>query len=161
MKIKITIIGIIILACIGLVYANMDKKYSAVIVERTTFENSIASMAPQKMANPGKIFIQDNLLFIVEKYYGVHIINNMYPENPEKIGFIRILGCTDIAVKNNTMFASSAVDLVTIDITDKDDVKEIDRQKNVLPELVSPDGSIDSRFSNENRPENTIIIAWK
>ncbi|MFO7868241.1 MAG: hypothetical protein R6U95_02960 [Bacteroidales bacterium] len=161
---RIFIISIAILFLgIGIVYAyaTSQKRYVPVIVERTTLENSIATISSQKVQNPGKIFVKDSLLFVIEQYYGVHIFDNSDPAHPKKMEFIRVLGCTDVAVKGQLMYASSGVDLVTINITDISNATEIAREKNVLSEIRSPYGIIDDKYSKQNRPENTVIIAWK
>ncbi|HOS84807.1 MAG TPA: hypothetical protein PK199_07820 [Bacteroidales bacterium] len=158
--IKLIIAACVIIVGAGIIYSFSYTQYTPVLVERSEFEASIASMPVQELKNPGKIFVRSNLLFVVEKYYGVHVINNMNPANPQKIGFIRILGCTEVTVKNNTMYASSAVDLVVIDISDIQNVHEVNRIQNVFPELTSPSGEGDWKFSDGQRPENTVIIAW-
>lgn len=159
-KLKIILIAIVLIIGAGIIYSFSYTQYTPVLVERTEFEASVASMPVQELKNPGKIFVRSNLLFIVEKFYGVHIINNMDPTNPQKLGFIRILGCTEVTVKNNTMYASSAVDLVVIDISDIQKAQEVNRVRNVFPELTSPSADYNWRFTETQRPANTVIIAW-
>jgi len=159
-KITVLIAAIVLITGIGFIYSFSYNQYTPVLVERQEFESSVASMPVQELHNPGKIFVRSNLLFIVEKFYGVHVINNMDPTNPQKVGFIRILGCTEVTVKNNTMYASSAVDLVVIDISDIHNVHEVNRVRNVFPEIQSPSGEYDWKYSESQRPANTVIIAW-
>ncbi len=159
---RTVLISLIVTACISVVYAFTQKtSYAPIIIDRTTLENSIASIDSVQLQNPGKIFVYENNLFIIEQYYGVHIFDNSNPASPVKKGFIRILGCTDIAVKGPIMYASSAVDLVTLNIGNISNVTEISREKNVLSEIVSPYGTIPAKYSQENRPSGTIIVAWK
>ena len=66
-----------------------------------------------------------------------------------------------MAVQGTIMYASSAVDMVTIDISNLAAVTELSRERNILPELTNPQGEIPERFTKQNRPEGTIIIAWK
>ncbi|MDA3883519.1 MAG: hypothetical protein PF481_09560 [Bacteroidales bacterium] len=157
------LITLIVTTCISVVYAftQSSSSYVPIIVERTTLENSIASLDTVSVQNPGKIFVYENNLFIVEQYYGVHVFDNSNPASPVKRGFIRILGCTDIAVKGPIMYASSAVDLVTLNIGNISNVTELSREKNVLSEIVSPYGTIPAKYSLKNRPSGTIIVAWK
>lgn len=162
MKRILLISGLLCIVGLGLLFAfQTNKEYVPIIIERTELETSVASIPSQKLSNPGKIFIRGFNLFVVEQYYGVHIFNNIDPTNPVKLGFIRILGCTDVAVRGNMMYASSAVDLVTIDISDIANAKEVARNRNVLSELTSPLGTIPELYSKRNRPEGTEIIAWK
>lgn len=142
--------------------ANQSKyQYTPIIIERATLENSIASMSAQKLQNPGKIFIRGIHLFVIEQFYGVHIFDNSNPSNPVSLGFIRILGCTDVTVQGKIMYAASAVDMVTLDISDFLAVKELRRERNILPEITSQYGDIPERYTSQNRPKGTIIIAWK
>lgn len=153
---------VIISIGLGILYAaNNTEQYVPIIIERATLESSIASIATQKLENPGKIFIRGTHLFVIEQFYGVHVFDNSNPANPVSLGFIRILGCTDVAVQGTIMYASSAVDMVTIDISDLTAVSELSRERNILPEITSPRGEIPERFAKQNRPEGTIIIAWK
>jgi hypothetical protein len=162
MKRLLIVSGIVLCLGLGLLFAyNATPTYVPIIVERQTLESSVASVPSQALKNPGKIFIRGSHLYVVEQYYGVHVYDNSNPAQPQKLGFIRILGCTDVAVRANTMYASSAVDMVTIDIANLQAVKETSRERNVLSELVSPLGFIPDDYSRANRPVNTIIIAWR
>ena len=135
--------------------------YSPVLMERSNLEKSIHSVDPVTMENPGKIYIKDSLLFIVEKFKGVHVINDYNPSSPVNVAFITIPGVVDVAVKGNVLFADNAVDLVSVNISDLKNVQEIKRVKNVFPELYHPElRYIPSEFSKKNRPANTIIVNW-
>ena len=68
------------------------------------------------MINPGKIYFKEGYIFINEELKGIHVIDNRNPENPQNIGFIEIPGNVDIAIKNNTLYADSYIDLGAIDI---------------------------------------------
>ena len=92
----------------------------------------------RELNNPGKIYFKDNLIFINEEFEGVHIINNADPSNPQNIGFIEIPGNVDIAIKNNTLYADSYVDLVAIDISNINNPTEVNRKKDVFPYTLPP-----------------------
>ena len=66
----------------------------------------------------GKIYTYQNLIFINDNLKGVHIIDNSNPENPVKKAFIRIPQNTDVAVKDDLLYANSGIDLVVFDISD-------------------------------------------
>jgi hypothetical protein len=114
------------------------------------------------MLNPGKIYLKGQYIYIVEKYKGVHIIDNYNRTNPVNKQFIKIPGCIDVAIKNYTLFADNAVDLVAIDITDIENVKVTSRTKEAFPEIIPPDFDyVPSEYNKNNRPNNTIIVAWE
>lgn len=136
-------------------------EYKPVIVTRDVLESSVAFQQPRELENPGRIYIKDDYIFINEKYKGIHVINNADSANPQKVGFIRIPGCLNMAIKNNAMYADNAVDLVTIDISNPPDIQVLNRKRNVFPEPEVPsNGSIPYQYEQYNRPENTYIIDY-
>ncbi len=139
-----------------------EYNYSAIIMSRAELEKSIEFQAARPIIQIGKIYKKGSFIFITEKYKGIHVIDNTNPSTPIKAGFIRVPGCIDISVKNNSLYADNSVDLVTIDIGNLPEVKVTERIKNIFPEPLPPDlRYIPYKFSKENRPENTIIVEWK
>lgn len=138
------------------------SKYIPVLMDRTEMERAIKFEPPRPMSDPGKIYYKDPYLFIVEKYKGVHVIDNSNAANPEKIGFIHIDGVRDIAIKNNVMYADNAVDLIAVEINDSyTSVSVSKRLKNYFPEMVSPDNMGFSSYFYKDRPANSVVVAWK
>lgn len=136
--------------------------YSPILSTRAELENSILIEGPKDLKSPGKIYSKDQFLFISDRFNGVHIYDNSDPKNPVNLGFIRILGAFDIAMKNKVLYVDNAVDLVALDLSNPEQIEQTQRIKNVFPEPPPPDGlSIPNNFLPENRPENTIIVGWK
>src|SRR5215213_4433485 len=79
---------------------------------------NIKSNAARAVERPGKLFIRGNYIFLNETDRGIHIIDNTNHSAPKNVAFIDIPGNVDVAVKGNTLYADSYVDLVTLDITD-------------------------------------------
>jgi len=119
------------------------------------------STTPKIIANPGKIYLYQNWIFLVEKYKGLHLIDNTDPANPVRKAFLTVPGCMDVAVGNGILYVDNAVDLVAVklDLT-QGTAQEVSRRRNTLPEIVSPAGFIPSSYSRMNRPANTEIIGW-
>ncbi len=90
----------------------------------------------EDIIQPGKIYFKDDLIFVNEYKKGIHVIDNTDPENPEVIRFIEIPGNIDISVKDNTLYADSYVDLLTIDISDIQNITEVDRDTGVFPYII-------------------------
>lgn len=129
--------------------------YSPVIMERTAFENSVKSLPSQNIIKSGKIYIKDNLMFINEVNKGFHVYNYSNPQNPIRIGFIQILGATDLAIRDNIVYINQAVDLVTLEYNPSNNSIIIKhRNKEVFPQKISPNGSI------ANTTENQIVVDW-
>lgn len=97
-----------------------------------SIRTGVRILPPRELENPAKLYIKDNYLFISEAKKGIHIINNANPSNPVKISFLEIPGVVDMAVKNNTLYVDSYMDVVALDITNPTDVKEVGRQRNIF-----------------------------
>lgn len=137
--------------------------YKPVLMDYDKMVASINLDSPREMENPGKIYVWNKLLFVSEKYLGVHVFDNDNPSSPSNIGFIRIPGNIDIAFYGNYLYADNAIDLITIDISKikEGNITVTDRQTDIFPELVNPDNFIPWEFLKHNRPANTVIIAWE
>ena len=80
---------------------------------RTT---AVRVLPPKPIGKRGKLLIADDHLFISEPGQGVHVFDDRDPENPVPLFFIRIPGNIDIAVRDNLLYADSAVDLLTFEL---------------------------------------------
>lgn len=156
------------LGCLVILTSSFDFEpapqydYTAVLMSRQELEKSIAFQNAKPIVQIGKIYKKGSWVFITEKYKGIHLIDNTNPASPVKAGFIRVPGCIDIVMKNNSILADNSVDLVTIEISSLPQVKVVSRLRNVFPELLPPDLQyIPYKFSKDARPENTVIVEWK
>lgn len=86
-------------------------------------------LGPQAIKYPGKIYVKDNLIFQNDLGNGIHIIDNNDPASAKRVGFIRLLGNTEMSIKGNYIYANSYADLVVIDITDWQNIVEVKRVK--------------------------------
>ena len=100
--------------------------YSA--VEKRS-EPEIQAAMPLK--HPGKVYLMDDYLFIVEKGEGLHIIDNKNPAQPKAIRFIQIAGNWDIAAKGSHLYADSYADLLVFDIANPNEPKLAHRVNDV------------------------------
>lgn len=138
-----------------------EKKYIPVVISREQLESSFTVAEPKALINPGKIYHYGQYIFVTEMYSGIHIIDNADPSNPMPIKFLSILGCVDLAVKSDVLYADNAVDLLSISIADMNDIKLLNRVRDAFPEVLPPDHtSVPTEFSKANRPANSIIISW-
>lgn len=138
-----------------------ETAYEPIIMTQEQLRKSIGFGRARALINPGKIYLKDKYIYIVEKFEGIHVIDNSDRMNPKKTGFIQVPGCIDLAIKANYMYVDNAVDLVTIYIGNFSEIKETGRVVNVFPELVPPDTEyVPSRYSRGSRPEGTVIVAW-
>lgn len=111
------------------------------------------------LKKPGKIYFKDNYIYINEYFKGIHVIDNSDPGKPVAKAFINIPGNVDIAIKENTLFADSYIDLVAIDITNMNDLKETYRIENVFPYAVpEKDAEITHEWIDQSKG---VVISWK
>jgi hypothetical protein len=116
----------------------------------------------QSIKEPGKIYIYGDYLFVVEWYKGVHVFNNSNPSAPTNIGFLEILGAVDIAVNQNTLFASCFKDLVSINISDPNNPQQISRTNDIFEYTYTTYGNFDPALPIGKVDEKKgVVINWK
>jgi hypothetical protein len=136
-------------------------QYKPVFMLRSELEKNVKLEEPKPVQDPGKIYIKDHLIFINEKYRGIHVIDNSNPENPTNLVFITIDGCIDIAVKDNILYADNAVDLIAVRFNQNLMNFEVTKRiKNVFPELVAPDGRNLTWQEHRAVPDGAVLVRW-
>ena len=73
---------------------------------------------PQPITNPGKIYTYGKYLLVNEVKEGIHVYDNTNAEFPIVMGFLRILGNTDMAIKDDVLYADHMGNLVALTIND-------------------------------------------
>lgn len=84
----------------------------------TVEDTEIRLVASQPVQNPGKIYTYGKFLLINEQRKGIHVFDNTEPANPEPIGFIKMLGNTDMAIRNDVLYANHLGNLVALTVRD-------------------------------------------
>ncbi|OPZ98264.1 MAG: hypothetical protein BWY70_01268 [Bacteroidetes bacterium ADurb.Bin408] len=108
----------------------VTQGYKPIYVDKDHISD-IAVTSPVPMVNPGKIYLYNNNIFINERGRGIHVVDNAIPTAPLKTRFISIPGNYDIAIKNNYLYADNASDLVTINISDLNNIQIVNRISNI------------------------------
>lgn len=132
------------------------SSYTPIVMQRESFEKSISFQQAHSLQNIAKMYTSGNVIFISERYKGVHIIDNSDPSNPQNKGFIQVPGCIDVAYKSNVLYVSGGRDLIALDISDYQNPTELSRQTNIFPQLKDPQGL----EANLQYPENAVVIDW-
>lgn len=122
------------------------------------FRSSFKKSDAQEIAQLGKMYFKDNYLFINDYSKGIHVVDNSDPSNPQPIAFYEIMGNVDLAIRGNTLFADSYIDLVAIDITDVNNPVEVSRLENVFPE-IAPEGDSWFPYADVDRSKG-VIVDW-
>jgi hypothetical protein len=161
------ILGIVIVVAISMLSCtdNCENTETYVYVEpiytsAAEVRSSFASLAPRGLSSPGKIYRKDHFLFINERGKGIHIFNNNNKSNPVPLSFLNIPGSFDVAVKGNTMYVDSFVDLVVLDISDPSNVRLVSRLENVLNnfEIMGFYNSEEAGFITDFKEVETIQV---
>ncbi len=110
-------------------YSYFEPVYTSTAELREAFD----ILPPQPVKVLGKIYFMNHFLFINEPNEGIHVIDNTDPANPVNVSFINIPGNFDLAGKGNILYADSYIDLLALDISNANDVKEVKRVEDVFP----------------------------
>jgi hypothetical protein len=129
-------------------------------VYATEDEFEIVFSDVQSVENPGKIYIYNQYLLVNDQLKGVHVFNNSDPSNPQSLGFIRIIGNVDIAIKGNILYADQINDLVAIDISDIAHPREVDRAEFVYPDRERLPPLSNNYFECVDRSKSHLLKGW-
>lgn len=114
---------------------------------------------PRDLNKPGKIYFKDQYVLINEMMKGVHVFDVSDPANPQNKGFIEIPGNVDIAIKDNILYADSYIDLVSIDVSNFDNVTETGRVQQVFPYTLPP---FDNKYPiGKIEQGKGVVIGWE
>lgn len=132
-----------------------------ILMTKDELRSSVEILGPQSILNQGKIYYYDGYIFINDKNEGVHIIDNTNPSSPQAIAYIKIPGNEDISIKDNYLFADSAVDLVVFDISNMNMIQEVSRLEDVfnIYDFNIPLDIDIVEYGDFNYNEN-IIVGW-
>lgn len=126
--------------------------YTPIIESTASLKAKVKSSAAIPVTNAGKLFIIGNYVFLNEKEKGIHIIDNTNPAMPINKGFLVIPGNTDLSIKNNILYANCYTDLLSINITNIDNISIT----NNIDDIFS-----DVRFYNGySTSQGNVITGW-
>ncbi len=137
------------------VVTNTYMYYEPVYATSAEIKAAVSLKAPQPISSAGKIYFKDDIVFINEISEGIHIIDNHDPSHPAPLGFLNIPGNFDLSIIDNVLYADSFVDLVAFDISNLNDIKEINRVEGLFNHY-NPMGMVSFTTT-----ENVFIVDWK
>jgi hypothetical protein len=113
----------------------------------------------REVKNPGKIYIYDQYLLVNEINYGIHVFDNHDPEHPTSLGFIQLVGNSDMAIKNNVLYADHMGNIVALNIQDSNNLT---KQASLPLENWNYGTPPPSGFYFECvDTKNGIVVSWK
>ena len=168
---KTTFYFLLMTTCFSLAFMSCENEdyetynvVTPITLSLSELRTSVKILPPQKTIESGKIYVYEEFIFINDVEKGIHIIDNTVPSAPKKISFLKILGNTDIAVKDQMLFADSFTDLVVFDISNIRKIVEKNRLKDVFPHYViypTIDNNLPVQYENQNVSPDKIIVDWK
>jgi hypothetical protein len=120
-------------ACLLATGPYQECAYDPVYLSYSELRQPVAAGGPQALSKTGKIYVYGSVLLINEPNKGVHIVDNADPRAPVNLLFLSIPGNIDVAIKDNILYADSYIDLVAMDMSDMNNVREVSRVKGVFP----------------------------
>jgi hypothetical protein len=152
------LLGVWLLASSDIAPDPFDE-WTPYFMKRPELEKSISLSSARDMTYPGKIWTDDNTrtIYVVERYKGLHIIDNTDPASPQRRGFIIAPGCMDVAVKDGIIYLDNAVDLVAFDPAANNGAGAVTKRlTNYFPEPASPAGE---RYDGHS--PDMILVGWR
>lgn len=86
----------------------------------------------EEMCDPSGFYVYGDYLFVIDRNEGLHILDNRNNDDPRAIGFVGIPGGQGIAVRNNVLYISQYLDLVTFDLSSPAKPAFLNRAKDVF-----------------------------
>jgi hypothetical protein len=120
--------------------------------------SAVSDTVPEEIRYPGKIYLYGDFIFVNEVREGIHVIDNTDPSNPVAISFITIPGNIDMAIRNDILYADSYVDLVALDISDLEDIREVARFEDLFTWDLPP-YKAGSRVAQVD-PSQGVVVDW-
>lgn len=163
---KMKLKSIIFLLIVTSIFTGCDDKimetYMANVPVYITYEalrNSVQTEVVRNLENPGKIYFYNDYLFINEYLKGIHVIDNSNPSSPQNIAFINVPGNVDISVKDDILYADSYIDLVALDISNINNIVEVNRLTDIFQYIIPP-------YDNNYRVDDInydkgVVVDWK
>ena len=115
------------------------------------------------ITNVGKMCFYNDYLYISEPTKGIHIIDNKNPSNPQKVGFIELLGNADLAIRDNKLYADSYMDLVWFDISNPSIPNFKGRLDSIFPVMLPMTDNnygVDYKMVYDGNAKG-IVVGWK
>ncbi len=125
---------------------NVEVTYTRatpILDDLAKFRVPIASDYNATIEAPGKIFVDDDYLYISEEDKGIHIIDNQDPTNPTPINFIAIPGNKDLVIKDKVLIADNYYDLIMVDVSNPLQPVLLSRTEEAFPVTISTTDDLD------------------
>jgi len=137
-----------------------------VFMDLAEFRSSVkVTDQPVEISQQGKMCFYNGYLYISEPGKGIHIIDNRNPAKPQNVGFVKLLGNADLAIRNDLLYADAYIDLVWFDIDNPAKPELKGRLENVFPQclpvLPNEYGYDYSQVYSAIENKTNVVVGWK
>lgn len=147
-----------ITSCTDKIYETFTAN-APVYMSYEELRSAVKMSEPRELKKPGKIYFKDQYVLVNEMMEGIHVYDVSDPANPQDKGFIEIPGNVDMAIKENILYADSYIDLVSIDVSNFDNVTETGRVEKIFPYTLPP---YDNKYPVARiEQEKGVVIGWE
>lgn len=121
--------------------------------------SAVKISSARDLIKPGKIYFKDQYVLINEMMEGIHVFDVSDPYHPQNKGFIEIPGNVDIAIKDNILYADSYIDLVSLDVSNFDNIIETGRVEKIFPYTLP---AYDVKYPVARvEEEKGVVVGWE
>lgn len=131
------------------------------VYQPTATAHDIAVQSAKATVNAGKIYAYKNYLFQVEQGKGIHIIDNTTPQQANKIAFISVPGCSEMAIKANFLYTNNVNDLVVLSLDNITAPTLVSRQENAFPQIDQTYPPFQGVYFECTDPSKGVVIGWE
>ena len=125
--------------------------YEPVIIAASEWRNNEFSLVgPESVCEPAGFYVYGDLLFVLDRQKGLHIIDNGDNDNPTPLAFLEIPGGSGLAVRNGMLYVSQYIDLLTFDLSDPAKPALLSRTENVF--------DVNSDFSTNMMGNGDVVV---
>lgn len=119
----------------------------------------IELLPPQESKFSGKIYVYNDYIFQIEENRGIHVY--LFEDIlPEKIGFIKVIGAQEISIRAYVLYTNNMNDLVAIDISDIENIKEIERLPDMFHIATQDLPPVRAGYYECVDPSKGYIVSW-
>lgn len=122
--------------------------------------DSISVEGVQPTIKAGKIYAYNNYIFQVDQQKGVHIVVGGQTGNAAKVAFLRIPFCTEVAVKENFLYANNLNDLLVFNISNPSSPVLVKRLKDAFPAIIANHPDASGYFECVDHSKG-IVVGWE
>ncbi len=136
--------------------------YKPVYGTETFAKNILYTPVAQPVISGGNIYAYQNYIFQIEPGFGIHVIDNHIPSAATRIGFITVKGCSQVSIKDDKIYTNSYDDLVVLDFSNLNNLREYSRLKGVFTEyrFGSPISQPPLRGYFECPDYSKFVVGW-